>query len=131
MPNIMINDIALPADLHWRDEFNWLSTSHAEYISLTGARIVQRRKPRIGGRPITLTSGSDVALLNRSQLERLYALCESRAPVTLTFADGRSFTVMFNDADNQPIEAVPIQPGKVPAPVDLYTATIKLVKINV
>lgn len=132
MPNITINgSILLPPDMQWKDEFTWVRSSVSNAIGLTGKLLQQRRVLRNGGRPITLVSAPDAALLNRAQLTALHALCETGAAFTLVFADGRSYTVRFDDTDNKPIEAEPIQPGKVPHTKDLYVTTLRFMEMPV
>lgn len=132
MPNIKVNTtILLPADMYWSDEFKYTAMGSKVTHGLTGALIIQQARKKVGARRITLSSGRDTALLERQQLEDLEALCETFPPVVfeLEFADGRTFNVQFDSTDGAPIEADALQPGKVPAPDDLFTTTLRFMEI--
>jgi hypothetical protein len=132
MPNIVINSaILLPPDMVWEEEFGWSPMSVKKSTGLTGALLIQIAAKRSGGRPITLASGDDYALLTRAQLQALTDLDETVpvAPFLLVLADGRSYTVLFDGSDGQPpITATPIQPGKEPAATDRFRVKLRFVE---
>lgn len=119
--------------MYWSDEFKYTAMGSKVTHGLTGSLIIQQARKKIGARRITLSSGRDTALLERQQLEDLEALCETFPPVAfeLEFADGRTFNVQFDSTDGAPIEADALQPGKVPAPDDLFTTTLRFMEIPV
>lgn len=130
MPNILVNAISLPADLYWSNEFSWSPITARETISVTGAAIIQRGK-RLDGRRINLTSGDETAWVTRERLDALEALRNTKPEsVLLKFADGREYTVIFNDVDGQSIEAEAMQPGKVPAPSDLFRVKLNFLEVT-
>jgi len=129
MPTLNVNAIALRPDLYWSNEFSWSPITANEAISITGAAIIQRGK-RIAGRRINLESGDDTAWVTRAQLDALVALRNTKPElVTLTFGDGRTFNVIFNDVDGQSIEADALQPGKKPEPGDSFRIKLKFLEV--
>lgn len=87
--------IQLPSDLLWLNEFSWSPLTKSVSRSLSGAQLVQTAVKN-QGRPITL-SGSH-AWITRANVLALKALAEApNATYTLTLADTRVFSVMFED----------------------------------
>ena len=133
MPNITLNStILLPADMYWSNEFNYSPMSAKVATGLTGAPIIQYGQKKTGPRPIVLESGRDTALLTRAQLELLEGLSNvfPPEPFDLELADGRTFSVTFDYTSENPISVgASVQPGKVPAPDDLFTVTLRFMEI--
>lgn len=125
-------DLVLPDDLLWSDEHNWSPTVASTSYLVTGALLIQSAT-RQAGRPITLVGAPDMAWVTRATVEQLRAW--AAAPVgsatgrfELTFADGRTFTVVFRHADS-PIEAEPVL--GIPAQDDsaFYRLTLRFLEI--
>ena len=132
MPNILIDGtIALPADMHWEDEFSWSPTSMKADRSITGSFIVQVGT-KVGGRRITLRAGDDTAWVTREVLDRLKSLQRDlSAPVfTLVMADGRGYNVAFDETSGPAITAVAKQPGKAPEATDYFVVTLTFMEIK-
>ena len=86
--------LELPADMRWRDEFDWqaLAQSSVQY-SLGGSAIIQQGT-MLAGRPVTL--GGEWIWLDRATLETLAAWADvPELEITLTHPDGRQLNVCF------------------------------------
>ena len=86
--------LELPADMRWRDEFEWqaLAQSVVQY-SLGGAAIIQQGT-MLAGRPITL--GGEWIWLPRATLLMLAVWVDvPELEMTLSHPDGRSFNTCF------------------------------------
>ena len=86
--------LELPADMRWRDEFDWQALAQATpQYSLGGAVIVQQGT-MLAGRPITL--GGEWIWLPRATLLTLAAWADvPELEMTLTTPDGRSYNTCF------------------------------------
>ena len=88
------DSLELPADMRWRDEFEWqaLAQSQVQY-SLGGSAIIQQGT-MLAGRPVTL--GGEWIWLDRATLETLAAWADvPELEITLTHPDGRRLNVCF------------------------------------
>lgn len=86
--------LELPADMRWRDEFDWqaLAQSQVQY-SLGGSAIIQQGT-MLAGRPVTL--GGEWIWLDRATLETLAAWADvPELEMTLAHPDGRQRNVCF------------------------------------
>ena len=86
--------LELPADMRWRDEFDWqaLAQSSVQY-SLGGSAIIQQGT-MLAGRPITL--GGEWIWLDRATLTTLAAWADvPELEMTLAHPDGRQLNVCF------------------------------------
>ncbi|MCF7964218.1 MAG: hypothetical protein K9L79_01625 [Methylobacter tundripaludum] len=124
---ITLDDIELPEDLIWTDEFGWSPRQQTETYTLTGALIVETGLKQ-KGRSITLVGGEQAAWIDRATLTALHAKLSSTAEMTLTLNDNRTFSVVFS-SDASPIEAVPIIDYSTPDENDWYSITIKLMQV--
>ena len=100
---MQLDDIDIPEDLAWTDE--WSFTPYAEQAghALDGTLIVERSAAAKAGRPVTLEGAADLAWVERATLEALRAALD-RTEMTLTLWDGRELTVGWRHGDG-PIEA--------------------------
>ena len=88
------DSLELPADMRWRDEFDWqaLAQSSVQY-SLGGSAIIQQGT-MLAGRPVTL--GGEWIWLDRATLTTLAAWADvPELEMTLTHPDGRQLNVCF------------------------------------
>lgn len=88
------DSLELPADMRWRDEFDWqaLAQSSVQY-SLGGSAIIQQGT-MLAGRPVTL--GGEWIWLDRATLTTLAAWADvPELEITLTHPDGRRLNVCF------------------------------------
>ena len=86
--------LELPADMRWRDEFDWqaLAQSQVQY-SLGGSAIIQQGT-MLAGRPVTLAG--EWIWLDRATLTTLAAWADvPELEMTLTTPDGRSYNTCF------------------------------------
>ena len=86
--------LELPADMRWRDEFEWqaLAQSAVQY-SLGGSAIIQQGT-MLAGRPVTL--GGEWIWLDRATLTTLAAWADvPELEMTLAHPDGRQLNVCF------------------------------------
>lgn len=117
---ISLDDMELPADLLWSDEFEWVGASASASRTLQGKQVVQATALASGsGRPITL--GNEHAWIDRAELLTLQE--RAGAPgreLLLTLHDGRSFKVLFRHWDAPVIEAEPVAPVADPRPDARY-----------
>lgn len=126
--------MGLSGDLQWIDEFGDGSdlVAHEETYSITGALIVQASAKQ-AGRRLTLQGRRDgntvFGVLTREQVDALRALAAvPGATYTLTFPDGREFSVMFR-RDSAAVEAEPLFHIWPPEPGDLYLPTLKFLQV--
>lgn len=88
------DSLELPADMRWRDEFEWqaLAQSQVQY-SLGGSAIIQQGT-MLAGRPVTL--GGEWIWLDRATLTTLAAWADvPELEMTLAHPDGRQLNVCF------------------------------------
>ena len=88
------DSLELPADMRWRDEFDWqaLAQSSVQY-SLGGSAIIQQGT-MLAGRPVTL--GGEWIWLDRATLTTLAAWADvPELEMTLVHPDGRQLNVCF------------------------------------
>jgi hypothetical protein len=94
---ITIDELTLPADLIWTDEYRWTPVAQQETVTLDGALVVQAMAQQTG-RPITLSGGENHAWVRRDLLEQLRAKANTpELQVTLTLNDGSAHTVIWTD----------------------------------
>lgn len=119
--------VTLPADMIWVDEFNWSPVQRATEYSIAGALIIDVAE-KLSGRPITLRGADDAGWMHRTALQSLYALASDPdvASRTLTLADGRVYTVAFDD---DPIEAEPVIDYSITGNDDWYVVSLKLIEV--
>lgn len=134
-----LNDIALPYDIQWIDEFTAWKVGQVIRPTLTGVLFVQEAAMR-AGRPITLQGFDDggsryVAAITLATLNALRALEETPGGPALTLTlpgandTTRTFSVRFRRTDGPAIEARPIK-YQIPAEAgDYFLATIRLIQV--
>lgn len=127
---ITLDDIPLPDDIQWRDEFAGAGVGQQITPTLTGALVVEE-SAQPAGRPITLASNGG-AWVSRAVLERLAAraatpLAEGQT-LTLVWGDGRTFPVVFDRGAGAPIEAHEVMrtAAAAQAPDHAYLITLRL-----
>jgi molybdopterin-guanine dinucleotide biosynthesis protein A len=125
--SISLDAIALPDDLIWTDEFSWSPTQQQAQYTLTGALVIETGIKQ-AGRPITLVGGVNAAWVTRATVKSLYAKLDDPGPFTLTLHDGSTHSVVFRH-DQTPIEAAPIIDYNNPDDGDLYSLTLRFIKL--
>ena len=124
--------LSLPDDLLWSDEHSWSPAVASVSYLITGALLVQSAL-RQGGRPITLVGAVDMAWVTRATVEQLRSwasvpLGASDGRFTLTFSDGRVFTVAFRHAEVA-IESEPVKGIPARLDTDFYRITLRLMQL--
>lgn len=123
---MQIDDLVLPTDLIWTDEFGHDAVAQALTRTEGGALIVEETA-LIAGQPITLTGGRDAGWITREDLIALRALADDPlATYTLELNDAREFTVMFR---RPALQAEPVIPYSAPDDADAYAITINLITV--
>jgi len=128
---VLLEDIQLPDDIQWIDEFAGHGVGQQISPTLTGALLIEETRQAFG-RPITLAS-NQAAWVTRATVEQLEALAatplEDGQTLTLEWGDGRTFAVVFDRSGGKPIEAEEVsrlaagaQDGEHP-----YLITIRLI----
>lgn len=132
---ITLDAVQLPPDLDWTDQFGTGSdlVGQAVAITITGALVVQVNAQQ-AGRRITLQGraegSSGFAPVTLAQVKSLRVLAAvAGATYTLTFSDGRTYTVMFRRDDGAAVEATPLKIIDPPDDADLYYPTIRLLQV--
>ena len=97
--NITLDDITLPKDLEWTDEFGWDKVSQSLGYSATGALFIQESAKQYG-RMITLSGKQDMGWIDRATVMALEAKkIQPGLVMTLTLTDDRVFYVMFRQSE--------------------------------
>lgn len=124
---MILDNLTLPTDLIFVDEFDWSPIEQSQSYSITGALIIQRGVKQ-AGREITLQGDNTSGLISRADLKLLEAKLTAAAPIVLTLNDTRTFNVIFNHS-KKPIEAKPQVDYSDPTDADLYTLKINLLAV--
>ncbi len=126
---ITLNTIQLPGDMVWEDEFEWTPVVHDTGYSCSGALLIEA-STMLAGRPITLRSGEDFALVTRAVVLQLQTLLDAGDDdMILILHDGREFTVKFRRTETA-MGADPEYPLAPPADDDLYNLTLRLIEVS-
>ena len=124
-----LNDIELPDDLLWINEFDWNPVMQSTDRSLAGALLVQEQG-KLYGRPVELSGGYEAGWVSRSTVLALQVLSETTNRVmTLTLPDNRQLSVIF-DRNGNPIEAEQILPFAYPDDSWNYSLTLRLLTVE-
>ena len=124
---MQLDNLTLPTDLIWLDEFDWTPVEQTQSYSITGALIIQSGVKQ-AGRTVTLAGDNSSGLIGRADLKTLQSKANSNSQMTLTLNDARTFNVVFNYAKN-PIEAKQWIDYSDPVDTDFYTLKINLLTV--
>ena len=123
-----LDDIELPDDLLWVNEYQWQPVAQETERTLIGALVVQEQA-KLYGREIEL-SGEQSAWVTRATIESLKALeAEAGKVMTLTLADDRTFQVIFDRSHGAAVEAQQVLPYAYPDNDYLYSLTLRLLTV--
>lgn len=124
-----LENIVLPVDMWWEDEFDYTPIGQNVEHNLDGSFAVEEDE-KLAGRPITLSGDIRYSWLTRQDVLAVYAMASEKLKVmTLTIADGREFSVMFRHYTGKPISAEPVFQRVPPLPDDEYYLTIRLMEV--
>jgi len=105
-----LDDIELPDDLEWTDEFSWSPVEQSTQYGATGSLFIQESTKQ-AGRTITLRGEPDMCWVERQTVLALQALRNQTDKVmTLVLSDDRTFSVRFVQSAT-PIDVAPVQKG--------------------
>ena len=125
-----LNDIELPDDLLWVNEFDWNPVEQTTERSLTGALLVQEQSLK-HGRPIELSGNDESGWVPRSTVEALLQVSQTPNKVmTLTLSDNRTFPVIFDRSNGSPIQARQVLPFAYPDDSYQYSLSIRLLTVE-
>ena len=123
---MQLDDITLPDDLLWINEFDWNPVAQSTERSLTGALLVQE-EPFAHGRSIVLSGSGEAGWVSRLTVKSLYALSKvANKTMSLTLPDGRQFGVIFDRSNRAPVEAQQVMPFAYPDDDNQYLLTLRL-----
>lgn len=124
---MILDNLTLPTDLIWIDEFDWTPVQQTQTYSITGALIIESGVKQ-AGREITLSGDNSSGLISRADLITLETKLTATTPLVLTLNDARTFNVIFNHA-KKPIEAKQWIDYSDVDNADLYTLKINLLAV--
>lgn len=125
-------ELTLPDDLLWSDEYTWTPAVASVSYLITGALLIQSAV-RQSGRHITLVGAPDMAWVTRATVEQLRTWAaapvgETSGRFTLTLKDQSAFTVAFRQAET-PIEAEPVKGIPAQSDSDFYRLTLRFMEV--
>ena len=121
---ITLDDVILPDDIIWIDEFKWDKNKISKEYSVTGSLVIQTGSKK-KGRIITLQGDENTAWITRQTLMQLQIKSEVvGGQWTLTWIDDRVFNVMINSIEAEPLFHV-IKPNNE----HYYKVAINLIEV--
>lgn len=124
-----VTTIALPEDLYWSDELEWVPVEQAVERGVTGALMIDIGQVT-GGRPITLISKDESSgWISRAALVQLRTWAATPAAALELTLRGETRDVRFRLHDAPAIQAEPIVHFDDVDPDDNYTTTLKFMEI--
>ena len=124
-----LDDITLPDDLLWINEFDWNPVAQTTERSLSGALLVQEGQLS-HGRSVVLSGNGEAGWVSRRTVKSLYALSKvANKTMSLTLPDGRQFSVIFDRANGSGLETRQLIPFAYPDDDDLYLVTLRLITV--
>lgn len=124
---MQLDNLTLPDDLIWIDEFDWTPVEQTQTYSITGALIIESGTKQ-AGRVMTLKGDNDAGLITRATLKSLYSKLNNSSMV-LILNDNRAFNVVFNHK-TKPIDAKQQIDYSTPDDADLYTLSLSLLILS-
>lgn len=128
---MLLDDLILPDDFYWEDEFTWNKITQEINYGTTGSLFIQESEKKTG-RYITLVSSNDsTCYITRETMQTLFAKKEVlNKEMTLMLPDGRTFNVIFRHAED-PIEVVSVNNTlKIDSSTVYILRSIKLMEKN-
>ena len=123
-----VDTITLPDSLEWINEYDWSPVGQDKRETLGGGLVIQEGDIS-AGRPIILQGGDEV-WVDKLDIDALYALYSvADKSYTLTLADARTFTVMFDRGSNDAFVAKPVWRKNVQEDTDKFTLTLRLMEV--
>lgn len=105
--SITLDNLTLPDDLYWADEFGWTPVATSLDYLLSGSALIQTGT-RLAGRAVTLQSEDDEhCWTSRATVLALKALADEAGKIMTLNYHGRSLRVMFAPGEI-PFDAEPL-----------------------
>jgi len=128
MREVKIDDLILPDDLVWIDEFEYSDIAQSQKRTLNGALIINE-SAKVKGRSITIDSVGAV-WVTRSKIQALKDMNDTLNGIfTLTFHE-RSYLVKFNKSSGSAITVKQVVECSDPNEDSPYTVTIRLIEVG-
>lgn len=121
-----LDDIALPEDLLWADEYAYTPVKQSTSTAVDGSLIVEAAAA-LKGRTMILQGGADYAWIDRATLELLRDKQYTPGLVMTLNLRGSEYSVLFVQPGG--IEAVPVIDYSNPEADDFYTVTLKFIEV--
>lgn len=127
--SITLDELTLPDDLNWQDEFDWAPVAQTQTPTLSGSILVEENTvPE--GRPITLAAGDGFAWATRALVKQLKTKeAAINTPMTLAINDALSFTVIWR-RDPVGVEAKQLIQIADPVDGDWYLLTLRFTVVS-
>lgn len=121
--------INLPGDMLWDDHFGWSPVVQQVGYTLSGALVVESAVKQ-SGRPITLRSGENFALVKKASVDHLQSWAGVAGKLLTLNAHGENLTVLLRHEDAPAVEAFAMLAGKNPLEADDWmSVVVKLLQI--
>ena len=124
--SILLDGIALPADLIWSDEYDHTPVKQTVSTAVDGSLIVEVAA-QAKGRPITLKGDENAAWIDRATLELIRAKQYQPALSMTLSMRGVNYNVLFFQPGG--IEAKPVIDYNQPGADDWYSITLKFFEV--
>lgn len=124
--SILLDGIALPADLIWSDEYDHTPVKQTVSTAVDGSLIVEVAA-QAKGRPITLKGDENAAWIDRATLELIRAKQYQPALSMTLSMRGINYNVLFIQPGG--IEAKPVIDYNQPGADDWYSITLKFFEV--
>ncbi|WP_299735386.1 hypothetical protein [uncultured Endozoicomonas sp.] len=126
---MQLDDIVLPDDLLWVNEFDWNPVEQNLERTLTGALLVQEGMLS-HGRSIVLSGNGEAGWVSRITVKNLFALSKAaNKTMTLTFADNSQVSVIFDRSNGAAVQAQQVLPFAYPKDSEEYLLTLRLLAL--
>lgn len=126
-----LQNLSLPNDLLWANEFEWSAVESTHTYSLSGALIVEQGVKQ-AGRPINLKAEADMAWVTRAVVSTLHtwaAIPNRIFELGLEYAaDTRTFNVIFDNSTTSVI-AKPVKGFPGHSAGDYFHVELKLIEV--
>lgn len=130
---VTLEELLLPNDLLWSDEFDWSPVEATNTYTLTGSLIIEQGTKQ-AGRPISLSAEPDMAFVTRATVQTLRnwaAIAGRKFKLVFQYpSDARQFLVVFNHAD-EPISAEPVKGFPGHESNDWFRISLKFLEVTV
>lgn len=126
-----LQNLSLPNDLLWANEFEWSAVESTHTYSLSGALIVEQGVKQ-AGRPINLKAEADMAWVTRAVVSTLHTWAAIPGRVfelALEYAgDTRAFDVIFDNTTTS-VTASPVKGFPAHSAGDYFRVELKLIEV--